>query len=310
MRKLSRLFTGRLVVVADRKTPLNWQCDGTLLYTYASQQSMPLGDVMPPDHYARKNVGYLAAMRSGATSIFDTDDDNIPIHGWHEHRRWGRARVISGAGWCNVYRFFVKDNVWPRGFPLRHVGLRGVARSCGYVNIDSPVQQGMANGNPDVDAIWRMTSQTQSVSFRRDLSVALDRGLWCPFNSQATWWFPDAYHLMYLPVNATFRMCDIWRSFVAQRCLWAMGKRVVFYSPAESRQDRNPHDLMRDFKDEVSGYLHNEEIANILDGLRLKRGASARRDNLLRCYASLVSNRFLPEGEMDSVTQWIKEQMQ
>jgi len=32
--------------------------------------------------------------------------------------------------------------------------------------------------------------------------------------------------LMYLPIKASFRMTDIYRSFVAQRCLWELGEGV------------------------------------------------------------------------------------
>ena len=71
---------------------------------------------------------------------------------------------------------------------------------------------------------------------------------WCPFNSQSTWWFPVAYPLMYLPSRVSFRMTDIWRGFVAQRCLWELGKGIVFHA-AEVVQRRNPHALLRDFAD-------------------------------------------------------------
>ena len=36
--------------------------------------------------------------------------------------------------------------------------------------------------------------------------------------------------LMYLPSTCTFRMTDIWRSLIAQRCLWELGQGVVFHA--------------------------------------------------------------------------------
>ena len=100
--------------------------------------------------------------------------------------------------------------------------------------------------------------------------------VWCPFNSQTTWWFPAACPLMYLPSFCTFRMTGIWRSFVAQRCLWAMGSALTFHQ-AEVIQQRNVHNLLKDFEDEVPGYLRNESICEIRENVKLKPGREASR---------------------------------
>jgi hypothetical protein len=41
-----------------------------------------LPKLLPENHYARKNLGYIRAVRLGAESIFDTDDDNAPSPWW------------------------------------------------------------------------------------------------------------------------------------------------------------------------------------------------------------------------------------
>jgi hypothetical protein len=82
------------------------------------------------------------------------------------------------------------------------------------------------------------------------------RNSWCPFNSQSTWFFKKAFPLMYLPCSCKHSECtDIWRSFIGQRCLWEIGEGVTFHSPSEVYQDRNEHDLLKDFEDEIPGYL-------------------------------------------------------
>ena len=101
-------------------------------------------------------------------------------------------------------------------------------------------------------------------------------------------------------------MCDIWKSFVAQRCLWALGAELVFHAP-EVVQDRNPHDYRRDFEDEVPGYLHNARIAEILAGLFLAPGAAAVADNLRACYAALVGAQIFPPAETALVTAWLAD---
>ncbi len=245
--------------------------------------------------------------RKDGDCIFETDDDNAPL-GWSRRREETGGELVTQKMWCNIYQMVHMGDLWPRGFPLSRIrdGVPLTWKS--EKQLRSPIQQGLANGNPDVDAIWRMTTRDKSdIEFISHRSIALGTGVWCPFNSQSTWWFPSAYPLMYLPVNATFRMTDIWRSFVAQRCLWAMGKRVVFHSPAEVFQDRNEHSLQKDFELEVPGYLHNEAIAKTLEETRLKRGQKYVCDNLRTCYEHLIGEGFLPSSEMNSVDAWIAD---
>src|SRR4029077_7020197 len=131
--------------------------------------------------------------------------------------------------------------------------------------VEALVQQSVVNGSPDVDAIWRLVLDHE-VIFERRSSVLLGPGVWCPFNSQSTWWFPTAFPLLYLPSHVSFRMTDIWRSFVAQRCLWELNLGIVFHGH-EMFQDRNPHSLLRDFEQEVPGYLGNQRLCEVLEQL-------------------------------------------
>jgi hypothetical protein len=45
-------------------------------------------------------------------------------------------------------------------------------------------------------------------------------------------------------------VCDIWRSYWAQRLLWEMGASVLFVSGTVD-QVRNAHDYVKDFRDEM-----------------------------------------------------------
>ena len=66
-------FGERLFIVTDNKTPKNWH------YRDASIFSDIRDPVYAPfNHYARKNLGYMEAIRNKADLIYDTDDDNIP----------------------------------------------------------------------------------------------------------------------------------------------------------------------------------------------------------------------------------------
>ncbi|MCX6903415.1 MAG: STELLO glycosyltransferase family protein [Verrucomicrobia bacterium] len=98
-------------------------------------------------------------------------------------------------------------------------------------------------------------------------------------------------------------MTDIWRSFVAQRCVWELNGAVTFHAP-EVVQDRNQHNLLRDFQDEVPGYLANDRIRGLLQGLSLAGGRSAVGENLQRCYELLVAEGIFPKKELCLVKAW------
>jgi hypothetical protein len=101
-------------------------------------------------------------------------------------------------------------------------------------------------------------------------------------------------------------MTDIWRSLIAQRICWANGWSVLFHE-ATVFQERNDHNLMRDFEDEVPGYLHNRRIAEALAKLSLKRGPAAMADNLLCCYEALIALEVLEAVEMPLLKAWLHD---
>ena len=198
--------------------------------------------------------------------------------------------------------------VWPRGLPLDEIAasdsISGAPTSEPAL-VWAPIQQGLADNAPDVDAVWRLTMDRIFHFDDRD-SVYLKPGTWSPFNSQSTWWWPDAFPLLYLPSCCSFRMTDIWRSFIAQRCLWEIGAGLVFHGP-EVFQDRNAHDLMRDFRDEIPGYTRNKDFIEVLERLTLDNDTTAVGDNLLHCYQSLIDAGFFADRERLLVDTWLRD---
>ena len=61
---------------------------------------------------------------------------------------------------------------------------------------------------------------------------------------------------------------------------------------------------MRDFRDEVPGYLHNKEIGEALEKLQLRAGMDQLVDNLLICYEQLVSMELIERKELELITAW------
>ena len=301
---------GMLFVVGDRKTPSTFELPGARFYSLDSQlaDGGRLAEALPEGHYSRKNLGYLEAIRHGVRCIYETDDDNAPMQAWTVRDETARTVAVARAGWVNVYRHFTAENVWPRGLPLDEVRTDASAsdpNAAAAGPVRAPIQQGLANGEPDVDAIWRLT-MPREVMFEQAGSILLPPGAWCPFNSQSTWWFPVAYPLLYLPSHCSFRMTDIWRSFVAQRCLWELGLGVVFHGP-EVVQERNVHNLLRDFEQEVPGYLGNRRLAATLERVPLRGGEEHVAANVVTCYEALVREGFFPIEESRLLELWVDE---
>lgn len=306
---------GRLIAVGDQKGPFKFDLPGSApkgceFYPLDRQKQLPfdLAKILPTKHYARKNLGYLLAIQQGAPCIYETDDDNAPVGGWKPFPVEIQAQPVAARPWMNVYRLFASENIWPRGFPLDRVTDRSTWVHDATASLQScrcPIQQGLADLSPDVDAVWRLILDHEFTFEKRD-SVWLPPGTWCPFNSQNTWWWPEAYPLLYLPAYCSFRMTDIWRSFVAQRCLWEMGAGLVFHS-ADVVQQRNAHNLMRDFSDEVPGYLNNDRLVKTLTDLKLTPGAGNVGPNLLKCYEALHQAGLFPADELPLVKAWLAD---
>ena len=101
-------------------------------------------------------------------------------------------------------------------------------------------------------------------------------------------------------------MTDIFRSFVVQRCLWELGFGLVFHAP-EVIQERNEHNLLRDFEDEIPGYLQNGKIVLALEELTLRAGEAYLAENIRRCYEQLVRIEVLPERELALLDAWLED---
>ncbi len=299
----------KIIVVGDRKTPDDWTCEGVQFLGVQDQLALDsaYAQKCPFNHYARKNIGYIKAIRDGAKVIFETDDDNIPYDSFLVSvDRYVEGKPIQKRGWENVYTHFVEARIWPRGFPLEYVNesLRNKTSLGERATFDCPIQQYLADGDPDVDAIYRLTTQGET-KFRPN-TVILSDGTFCPFNSQNTIFWLEAYPLLYLPSFVSFRMTDIWRSFVAQICLYKLGKHIAFRE-ATVFQARNEHSLIRDFRDEIPGYLNNVRIMEILSNLPLSDAPDDTGNNLRRCYESLVEAELVPPEELHLVDLWLQD---
>jgi hypothetical protein len=163
-----------LIIIADKKTPNDWlqhlSLNSSRLLFLSFQQQLKLNfrilHYLPQGSYARKNLGYLIAIKCGAQIIFESDDDNLletndiyllpkilqpsqlPWIAFHRQR----------SSFINIYGSFGHPNIWPRGFPIDEIrnvtedGWHSVKQNT-QNNTHVYIQQYLADLDPDVDAI-------------------------------------------------------------------------------------------------------------------------------------------------------------
>jgi hypothetical protein len=288
VKKLADLADWHVVVVGDTKTPADWAWPNVKYLSIDDQLALGFSttQLLRTRSYQRKNIGYLYAILHGAKTIYETDDDNaltvsevpvVPTHGFR--RRLTNSPPIVGSGrggvgrvleytsrglTINHHAHFGQPSTWPRGYPLEAIGEPHVSR-VQRVSVVPAVQQGLADGDPDMDAIFRLTRKpaSQRIDFEFDHhaeAVALPFGSFGPYNAQNTIFTYEGLWATILPQTVEFRVCDIWRAYYTQRLLWGVGAQLVFVSPYVY-QLRNAHTYYDDYLsekqiyDQVSGFL-------------------------------------------------------
>jgi hypothetical protein len=309
VKEFAALRDCQLVVVGDQKSPADWSEANVTYLSVADQEALGfrLSTKLPFNHYGRKMMGYLYAIRAGAELIVDTDDDNIPYDDWHFPASEGTfATSPKNRGFVNIYKNFTSHHIWPRGYPLdlirnqAHV-LQDAEFSEEKVKIG--VWQGLSDGDPDVDAIFRLVDNAE-VFFDKRPPIVLAEGTLCPFNSQNTAIRRELFPLLYLPAYVTFRFTDILRGLVAQPIMWASGYRLGF-TKATVLQVRNPHDYVKDFESEIPCYLHpNRVIAAVRRAIDPGNTVS---ENLRRAYAELALENIVSAEEIDLLELWLAD---
>lgn len=305
----ARLEGWRLIVVADRKTPTPWKYSGVELVSVHDQKQASYRIVarLPWNHYARKMIGYLRAMETGAVCIADTDDDNRPYDDWGFPLWEGCFRCTPpGPEFINVYSFYADQRIWPRGFPLERIcdpeaypdGAQLEERS-----VRMGIWQGLADGDPDVDAIYRLTVG-KACRFQSADPVVLSSGTVSPFNSQNTLFRKELFPLLYLPAYVTFRFTDILRGWVAQPIMWRAGYHLGF-TKATVFQERNPHDYLHDFESEIPVYLNSQKVLKIAEGA--VRSDLSVADNLIHVYGALARASIVTDDELRLLDAWLAD---
>lgn len=297
----------QLYVVGDKKTPSDWHCANVKYISISDQMAMnyELSKVLPFNHYCRKMLGYLVAIEEGASFIVDTDDDNIPKPNWYFPEFEANFSTIEeDNGFINVYQLYTEQKIWPRGLPLQLISTQFELQNKLADRITRVgIWQGLADEDPDVDAIYRLTSDIPCY-FKEREPIVLGKGTISPFNTQNTIIRKELFALMYLPTYVTFRFTDILRGLVAQPIMWLYNYHLGFTN-ATVVQKRNPHDYMKDFLSEVPMYQHCEKVVELVS--ENIKSSDSIETNLYNAYNSLLLAEIVCKDEMITLEAWLKD---
>ena len=129
-------ITGNQTIdVGDKKTPDTWHHPKCKYYSLEDQlnSNFTIASLLPENHYTRKNLGYLYAIKKGAQAIIDTDDDNFPIITQWNNLLNSNFEIFEHSSseklsFKNIYSYFSNLDIpfWPRGFPLNLINLQKI----------------------------------------------------------------------------------------------------------------------------------------------------------------------------------------
>ncbi len=312
IKKFSRLCeknNSNLIIIGDKKTPKNFRLTYGSYFNLKDQKKTNLNfsKICPLNTYARKNIGYLISIKDNNDVIIESDDDNYPKNNFFKNLKLEKkVNEINNLGWINIYKAFSisSDVIWPRGLPLNRIKMNPNLKPKKVIK-KFYLQQGVCEGNPDVDAIYRILNKKINIKFKDNLSISLGKSL-SPINSQNTIWFKKIFPLMYLPVTCTMRATDIWRGLITTIILLNDNLPILFFG-TNMKQVRNIHNLIDDLKQEMPLYQDISNAYNILKNLKLKKGSKFYLENLFKSYTLLIDQKIFDKRELYYLKTWIKD---
>jgi hypothetical protein len=254
-----------LVVVGDTKTPHQEYKDIDCVYLSPNIQETlhkELSDVIGWKSIQRRNLGFLFAYQHGADIVATVDDDNIP------YDDWGDNVLVGQEVECDLYEpedavfdplsVTNTPHIWHRGYPIELLQKRHRVEYKGKVKRKVLVQADLWDGDPDIDAMARLTMKP---IVKYNIENPFCSNKIAPFNSQNTFLSREVIPF-YTVLPHIGRMDDIWGAYIMQHYL----PNSVIYNKASVYQDRNIQDLITNLEKEVIGYRNTLSlIKNLSD---------------------------------------------
>lgn len=296
-----------VIIVGDNKTPDDYKNLNCIFLDIPSQNKLfpELSELLPYNHYCRKNLGYLYAIKKGYKIIYETDDDNIPYNNFDNILQYNNIQLITEQNnvWINIFKYFTNNAyIWPRGFPLSLL-----KNNPNYLIQDTDKTPSIINGlvenDPDVDALFRIICNHQdSIQWDKNKYVLIDNKNMCVFNTQNTFWLnSELFICLLIPCSVSFRYCDILRGIINNIILKKTNNYMMYSSP-NVIQNRNEHNLISDFKSESEMYIHNETILNFIENDI--GNITSVKELLFLIYNNLLVNNVITQKDIDILNKW------
>lgn len=264
------------VIVGDLKTPHDEYRQLEQKYkniTYISPEQQDklypeLSTVIGWKTIQRRNIGFVYAYQNGAEVVATVDDDNIPYEDWGDNILVGKKLIVDSyqnvsCDYFDAISVTEHKDLWHRGFPIEFLQVKNNIEYKGKIEITPLVQAEFWDGDPDIDAICRL-SKKPIVKFNSFEPFTTNNQL-TPFNSQNT--FLHRSVLKYYSVLPYIgRMDDIWGSYILQHHF----PNSVIFCKSSVYQERNPQDLVKNLENEVIGYRNTLKLLeNLYDYLNM-----------------------------------------
>ena len=298
-----------IIIVGDTKTPDDYKTLNCIYLDILSQKKLfpELSEQLPYNHYCRKNLGYLYAIKKGYKIIYETDDDNIPYDNFDNILEYNNLQIITEQNnkFINIFKYFTNNaHIWPRGLPLSLI-----KNEPNYLIQNTEEKPSIINGlvenDPDVDSLFRIICNHQdSIQWEKNKSILIDNKNVCVFNTQNTFWLNNELFIcLLIPCSVSFRYCDILRGIINNIVLKKTNNYMMYSSP-NVIQNRNEHNLISDFKSEYEMYIHNENILDYIEN-NIDADIISIKDVLLLIYNNLLLNNVITQKDIDILNKWV-----
>ena len=296
-----------VIIIGDNKTPDDYKKLNCIYLDIPSQKKLfpELSELLPYNHYCRKNLGYLYAIKKGYKIIYETDDDNVPYDNFDNILKHNNIHMLTEKNnvWINIFKFFTNNAyIWPRGFPLSLLK-NNPNYSIEYTDKIPSIINGLVENDPDVDALFRIIcNHKNTIKWNKNKCVLINNKNVCVFNTQNTFWLnPELFICLLIPSSVSFRYCDILRGIINNIILKKTNNYMMYSSP-NVIQNRNEHNLISDFKSEYEMYIHNENILNFIENDI--GNTTSVKDLLLLIYNNLLVNNVIGQKDIDILNKW------
>ena len=260
LKKFAKNNNCKVIVALDKKSKPFKLKNTIVLTTDCQAKKWPkLSRLIGWNCIQRRNFAILEAFERGAEIVALIDDDNIPYKNWFEEiylYKKIRSKLVSiNRKVFDPVGFTNHKNLWHRGYPLELINKRKY-KIKGTKLIMPDIQAIFWDGDPDVDAITRFIFAPEC-KFKRKYFPFHSNKI-SPFNSQNTLLKRKVIKDYFLFPHVG-RMDDIWASYYV-----TSKKYKVIYGEPTVYQNRNVHNYLTDFKNEIVGYKNNLKLIDDL----------------------------------------------